>query len=291
MPNTVVSGWAFERRATTVQIVETSARTTIVFTSIDDVSLGIEEGHRRIPALRAALAAERIVLVFCSHRTRAEIEGLRQSVGVFHPFICEDGAAAFVPLRYFPSELHNARVVGGYKTIEFGLPYDLVVKRIRRAAEQHQLGVRGFADMSIEQVARECRLSLLDARLAKLREYGEPFRLLQPNEAAEARLIRALSSSGITCRRHGDFLHALSVDGPAAAMAVLTTLYRTSLGPVLTAATGCGAIIVARVDVNLDAAIGGSPVEGQTVAWMEWVVDAVRTYRAHQPAPADAARM
>jgi mannosyl-3-phosphoglycerate phosphatase len=270
--------------------METSARTAVVFAGIDDRPLEIDEANRRKPALLAALAAERIVLVFCSYRTRAEVEGFRESVGVFHPFICEDGAAALVPSRYFGSELHNVRSVGGYKALEFGLRYDLVVDHVRRSAARACVGVRGFADMSIEEVAHESGLSLLDARFAKLREYAEPFRLLHADEAAEARLVRALASARITCRRHGDFLHALSVDGPAAAIAVLTTLYRSSLGPFLAAATGRGAITVARVDVNLDAAIGGCPAEGETVAWMEWVVDAVRMYRAHQPTPLNTVR-
>ena len=118
------------------------------------------------------------MLVFCSARTRAQIESTRQAFGVFHPFVCESGAAAFVPERYFGSDVDNTRKVGGYQAIEFAPPYE---QRRRHGAARRptgsSIGVMGFNDMSVEQVARECGLSLLEARLAKLREYGEPFRL------------------------------------------------------------------------------------------------------------------
>lgn len=246
----------------------------VVFAGIDEVPLSIDDGHRRLPALLATLAAERIMLVFCSLRTRAQIEGFRQSVGVFHPFVCENGAAAFVPARYFGSDLHNARAVAGYQAIEFAGGYDATVATVRRTAEQFRIAVRGFADMSIEQVAQECGLSLLDARLAKLREYGEPFRLLQPSPMAERRLTRVLQSAGICCFRHGAFLHATSVDGPASAAAVLTRLYKSAFGPVLTAATGGEAMapVKARVHVDLDALPVGDTPGAETMGWIEAIV-------------------
>jgi mannosyl-3-phosphoglycerate phosphatase len=267
--------------------MHTSSPPVVVFADIDDVPLGIDEGHRRLPALLATLAAERIMLVFCSSRTRAEIEGFRQSVGVFHPFVCEDGAAVFVPSRYFGSEMYNARAVGGYQAIEFGLPYDAVVATVRRHAQQLRVDVRGFADMSIEEVARECGLSLLAARLAKLREYSEPFRLPQAHPAAEARLVRALASSGINCLRRGAFLNAVSVDGPAAAVSVLTTLYRSAFGAILTTATGRGAAAFAgRVHIDLDAVEAGVSNGGETIGWIERIVTRVRTLRQRGDEPA-----
>jgi predicted mannosyl-3-phosphoglycerate phosphatase (HAD superfamily) len=256
--------------------------TTLVFAGIDEVPLGIDEGHRRLPALLATLAAERIMLVFCSRRTRAEIEGFRQSVGVFHPFICEDGAAAFVPSRYFESPLHNARAVGGYEAIEFGARYDDVAAAVRRHADQLRIAVRGFADMSIEQVARECGLSLLTARLAKLREYGEPFRLLEPNHVAQARLVRTLASAGISCLPHGSFLHAVSVDGPTSAIAVLRSLYGATFGRVFTVTTGIvpPPAAATRIDADLGATVGDYAGGGETLAWLENIVERVRATRA-----------
>jgi mannosyl-3-phosphoglycerate phosphatase len=274
-------GWA-RRRGYRESIMAAHITPAIVFAGIDNVPLGIDAGHRRLPALLERLASERIMLVFCSFRARAEIEGFRQSVGVFHPFVCENGSAVFTPRHYFGTELMDARQVAGYDTLEFGLPYDHVVEIIRSTARQLRVEVRGFADMSIEQVAAETGLSLLDARLAKLREYGEPFRLVRPDAMAERRVIRFLESYGLACERHGGFHHAASAAGPAAAVAVLATLYRTVFGRIVTAAAGeaATASIMARVDVALDtAAASGRRGPGETVAWMENIADQIASFR------------
>ena len=260
----------------------------VVFAGIDNLPLAIDASHRRLPSLLATLEKERIVLVFCSFRTRAGMEGFRQSIGVFHPFIVENGGAVFVPRRYFGSDLEQARAAAGYQAIEFGLGYEMVVDRVRRTAEQYRLAVRGFADMSIDQVARECGLSLLEARLAKLREYAEPFRVLRADPAAERRLLGALESSGIWCTRHGAFLHGASVLGPGAAVAALTALYRATFGAVLTVAAGGNGManVMGRVDVALDSMTSpGWPHQGETLAWIENIVEGVRAVRQVGMAP------
>jgi len=186
----------------------------------------------------AALASERIVIVFCSRRTRAEVESMRQALGVFHPFVCEDGAALFVPERYFGDTIENARRVGGYEAIEFAASYESVGATLHRVADRLNIGVLGFGDMSVELVSRECGLSLLDARLAKLREYSERFRLLCENPVAERRLFRALEAAGLTCRKGDRFHDAGSAAGAGRAISWLTARYTAAFGHVLTVLQG-----------------------------------------------------
>src|SRR5438552_1168427 len=76
----------------------------------------------------AALARERIPLVLCSGKTRAEIEVLHQTLGIRHPFISETGAALFVPGGYFDFAIPDARDVAGYQLVEFGKPHAEVVQ-------------------------------------------------------------------------------------------------------------------------------------------------------------------
>ena len=212
----------------------------VVFVDIDTVPPPDALCGQRQAHLLETLAHERIMLVFCSDRTRAQMESTRQAFGVFHPFVCEGGAAAFVPERYFGSDLENSRRIGGYQAIEFGTPYEDVVETLRRLSERLNVGVMGFNDMSVEQVSRECGLSLLEARLAKLREHGEWFRMLFANPVAERRLIRALEAAGLNCRQGDPFHHVGTARGPGPAIAVLTTLYRVAFGNLMTACAGDG---------------------------------------------------
>ncbi|HET7697022.1 MAG TPA: hypothetical protein VFK57_15010 [Vicinamibacterales bacterium] len=265
----------------------------IVFADVDAVPVPAADARGPLARALEMLAHERVVLVFCSERTRAQVESTRQAFGIFHPFVSESGGAAFLPERYFGVDLHNTRRVGGYLAVEFATPYDSVVDTLRRAADRLSLGVIGFSEMSVEQVARESGVSLLEARLAKLREYGEPFRLLGGNPLAERRLFRALDAAGITCRRSADFHVATAVQGPQAAIALLTTLYRTAFGAALTAAAveGAGALEIApHVDVPLDPIVlePGDPRAG--LAWLERVVQEADNARTAHHA-ARAARM
>src|SRR5919107_1273126 len=139
----------------------------VTFVDIDKVPAPTTSPHEPLSDVLETLARERIMLVFCSQRTRAQLEGTRQAFGIYHPFVCEGGAAAFVPERYFGSEIENARKVGGYQAIEFAAPYETVVEKLRRASDRLGIGVLGFNDMSVELVARECGLTLLEAHLAK----------------------------------------------------------------------------------------------------------------------------
>lgn len=210
----------------------------ILFLDGDAVPPALRSGPYRVARILETLAADRISIVLCGNRTRAEMEGSRQALGVFHPFVCEGGAAAFIPEKYFGSAVENARRVGGYEALEFDTPYEAVVAKVRRHAERHDADVLGFADMSVAQVAGECGLSLLEARLAKLREYSECFRLLRPNPDAERRLVNSLHVAGTVTRRAGAFWQTASPAGFAPAVAVLTTLYRVALGPTVTACLG-----------------------------------------------------
>jgi mannosyl-3-phosphoglycerate phosphatase len=257
----------------------------IVFADIDSAPpVHLFSRGDRLAALLETLAVRRITLVLCSRRTRAEVESIRQDLGIFHPFVCENGAAAFVPERYFGSELENTRKVGGYQAIEFGTPYEQVVETVRRVADRLNLRVQGFHDMSVEQVSREQGLSLLDARLAKLREYSEPFRLLSANPVAEYRLLKALSAAGLTCVTLGPFHHAGTVSGAGGAATVLTTLYRVAFGAIVTAVVGDGlpaTDIAPRVDLRLE-----TPARGP-VDWLEAIVqeiDNIRDARLSRPA-------
>jgi predicted mannosyl-3-phosphoglycerate phosphatase (HAD superfamily) len=142
------------------------------------------------------------VIAWSTH-TRAEIEMVRQQMEIRAPFISENGAALFVPAGYFPFRVDSTRQVTGYEVIEFGPSYETLIATLRRVARGVQVDIVMLADMAIEEVASEFRLGLLGARLAKLREYGELFRVIDQRTASRGRLFRALHGAGLTCS-HGD---------------------------------------------------------------------------------------
>ena len=179
------------------------------------------------------LTRNHVPLVLCSSKTRPELEHISQRLGFNHPFICESGSAVFIPKGYLGFALRDAREVAGYKAVEFGRSCMEVVDILRSTAERQQIRIRGFNDMSVEEVARERGLSLLDARLAKLREYGEVFRVLDSDPAARPRLFKALHSERILCTPTGGLYdHAGAAVDHRLGVGLLCGLYRRACGDV-----------------------------------------------------------
>ncbi len=190
------------------------------------------------PGLRL-LAREHVPLVLCSSKTRAEIEAVQRVLDIRHPFISENGGALFVPDGCFPPSEGPTRRVGAWQAIEFGRAYGELVSGLRSAAASAGVRVTGFHDMSIEEVADACRLPLLQASLAKLREYDEPFRLAPDDRSRRGRLVRALGEQGLYCTRGARFDHVTGATDKGLALGRLRLLYQQAVDdPVLLVGLG-----------------------------------------------------
>ncbi len=200
----------------------------LVFTDVDGTLLDHDTySFSAAQEALALLARESVPLILCSSKTRAELEALQEELGIGHPFISENGGALFVPDGYFPFEARGARRVGRYRAIEFGLPYSDVVARLRATAEALGIDVTGFADLDDEGVSRACGLPIERARLARQREYDEPFVVHGPRAAsARQELFAALQASGLRCTTGGRFEHVSGRTDKARGLAVLRMLYR-----------------------------------------------------------------
>jgi mannosyl-3-phosphoglycerate phosphatase len=206
----------------------------VVFADLDETLLhpSALSNDRSSRSALDRVRCERIPIVLCSSRTRAELELMEEDLGIADPFICENGAAIFVPRGYFGFDVPSAHDVAGYKAIELGRPYEEVVLALRQAAARLGTSVTGFSDMSVEDVARDCELPLLQARLAKLREYSELFRIADSDSTGNVRLLRSLRNAGLDCVCRGGFYH-LGTARPATAAQFLSGLYRRACGPLL----------------------------------------------------------
>ena len=186
------------------------------------------------------LARERIALVLSSSDTRAELELRRQDLGVGDPFLSETGSAMFVPPGYFGFQTPGARKVAAYEAVEFGRRYEDVTRTLHRVAARLDIDVVGFSDMSVDEVGRDCGLPLMRARLAKLREYQEVFRLRTPDAAQRMRLRKALQGARLRSVGCGRYDRVGTVFGPDRGITLLTRLYRLA-GPTLSVGVTPGA--------------------------------------------------
>ena len=177
------------------------------------------------PALEA-LAAAGVPIVLCTSKTRAETERWRAALGNAHPFIVENGGAAFVPEDYFGPGVRYDRRDGGYGILEFGRSYAELRRALEAIRAATGLPLRGFGDMTVDEIAERCGFALEDAVLAARREYDEPF--VGADAAALAAVTREAASAGLQIVSGGRFHHLVGGSDKGRAVRALRGLFDLS---------------------------------------------------------------
>jgi mannosyl-3-phosphoglycerate phosphatase family protein len=154
---------------------EPSTMEQIVFTDLDGILLDSETySYEKSLAAIKLLKDNDISVIFCLAKTRAEQEIYRHELGLFHPFIVENGGAIFVPRAYFPFPFNYDKTVDCLLAIELAIPHSRVRKLLVRIGKENDFRFKGFKDMSAAEVAKMTGLNSKFAELAKQREYDEP---------------------------------------------------------------------------------------------------------------------
>lgn len=211
----------------------------VIFTDLDgtllDQAYSLEAAR---PALRLVAQLD-IPLVICSSKTRLEIERYRRLLNNNHPFIAENGGGIFVPADYFGFELNFPGLAvlpsNDYITIKLGAPYSILREAMNRLRERG-FNIRGFGDMTVEEVSQLTGLSLEEVALAKAREFDEPF-VLAGEERDLFSLLSEITSMGLRSTR-GTLLHLLGDSDKGRAVSILVDAYRRRYGEVVTIALG-----------------------------------------------------
>lgn len=201
-------------------------------TLLDHSTYDVEPARRALDRLRE----EGIPLVLCTSKTRAEVEPLRAALRNGDPFIVENGGGVYIPDGYFPFDVEGAEPRGTYRVVSIGDPYPDLVRVLERASLATGVRVLGFASMSDDAVAEATGLALHEARLARQREFDEPFMILDPDQAPD--LLAAIERQGKQWTRGGRFYHITGPSDKARAVSRLIALYRRHLGPTRTAGLG-----------------------------------------------------
>jgi mannosyl-3-phosphoglycerate phosphatase family protein len=211
----------------------------VIFTDLDGTLLD-RDAYAWDPAKPAVrlLRDRGLPWVLVTSKTRAEVEHWRRVMRNDHPFVVENGGAIFVPAGYFGNIPGATRQNGNNVTVR-GEPYDKLIAVLERASLASQCRVRGFHDMTAEEVAAACHLPVEQAVLAKQREYDEPFEIIDPERAED--LQAAIAAQGMKSVRGGRFQHVSGQHDKGCAVRLLTSLFRRRAdGPVTTIGLGDG---------------------------------------------------
>ena len=209
----------------------------VVFTDLDGTLLDHHDYSWQAarPAL-AALKAAGAELVPCSSKTRAELLLLWDELGLAGPLISENGGGVFLPEAHVLAALPGWRPAGpGWLAHPLGLGIAEVRRRL--AVFKDIFGLRGFGEMSDQEVADLTGLDPRRAGLARRREFNEPLLPASPALDGQA-LAQAARQACLAITRGGRFLHALGGGDKGRAVALLSDMYRQGDPALLTAGLG-----------------------------------------------------
>jgi len=157
------------------------------------------------------------------------MEVLRETLGLEHPFIVENGGAAYVPEGYFE---HS------HDVIEWGVPYPDLIARLHEVRTETGTRFKGYADVGVEEIVRLTGLGRAAAERSKKREFDEPFWFEEDDERARRSVLEQLEAFGLTVTRGGRFFHVMGNCDKGRAVREILNLYRDEAEPCPAAGLG-----------------------------------------------------
>ena len=211
----------------------------LVFTDLDGTLLDhvTYEWKEALPALNRCKES-RIPVVLVSSKTRAEMDLLRRKLSLSAPFISENGGGIFFPDNSFEEPPREASFDKGLWIWSLGTPYDQLVKGIGEIREELGWDIKGFSDMSADEISLLTGLDEETSKLAAQREYDEPFIILDEQFFDEGALIKAAAKRGLTVTKGGRFYHLHGDNDKGRSMEKIISWYKRFHGKIITIALG-----------------------------------------------------
>ncbi len=198
----------------------------VIVTDLDGTLLD-HHSYSCAPAADAlALIAERgYPLILNSSKTRAEMLALQEELGLHQPFVCENGAAVYLP-RGEDWDCHA-----------FAAPRRDWLDWVHRLRTEYDYPFEGFSDWGVDAIAEHTGLPPAKAALAAQREFTEPLTWQGDDRQREA-FASALAGRGLRLVRGGRFYSLQGRFDKAQAMQWLQDYYRQQHAAVLSIALG-----------------------------------------------------
>ncbi|NOR84646.1 mannosyl-3-phosphoglycerate phosphatase [archaeon] len=216
----------------------TTNKQPIIFTDLDGTLL-----DHKTYSFKSAIKTLNIIknrkipIVFCTSKTRAEIEKYRTILDIKDPFISENGGAIYIPKDYFDFDYSFDKKLKNYNVVELGTQIKEILKVIILLKEKGY-DIKTFSEMTEKEVSKDCGLNILDARLAKLREYDEVFTIVKKEQ--EKNIIKTIKNNGYNVTSGGRYHHVMGNNDKGKAVKILTGLFKIKYKKIKTIGLGDG---------------------------------------------------
>ena len=211
----------------------------VIFTDLDGTLLDHDtySWKKALPA-RDLCKRLQVPVIPVSSKTRAEIDLLYLNLQMSPPFISENGGGIFFQeeaLKELPPEVVFDN---GLWKLSLGLPYTRIIRGLQEIRDELGWDIRGFSDMDVAEISRLTGLDTNTAHLASMREFDEPFIVLEDQPVDENTLLEAAAKRGLCLISGGRFYHLQGKNDKGQAVEKLISWYKQSHGQVISMALG-----------------------------------------------------
>ena len=184
----------------------------IIFTNLDSSLLNQEDDDFQlvVPVIEK-LKTQGIPIIPVTSKTRAEVEDLRDTLGLHDPFIVENGSAIFIPKSDSSWQTDETTLESDYYVKTLGCSY--IEARAGLKIIQSTLRInnlKGFGDFEDTEIQSLTGLSRKASRKAKTREFSEPF--IPPKNIPTVDLENAASEFGFRVLFGDRFYYLLGIN-------------------------------------------------------------------------------
>ena len=216
----------------------TTKKQPIIFTDLDGTLLDHKTySFKSAEKTLNLIKNQKIPLVFCTSKTRAEIEKYREVLDIKEPFISENGGAIYIPKNYFDFDYTFDKKLKNYNVIELGTQIKEILNVIILLKEKGY-DIKTFSEMTEKEVSKDCGLNISDAHLAKLREYDEVFTILKKEQ--EKDIIKTIKDNGYNVTSGGRYHHIMGNNDKGKAVKILNKLFKIKYNKIKTIGLGDG---------------------------------------------------
>jgi mannosyl-3-phosphoglycerate phosphatase len=179
-----------------------------------------------------------IPVIMVSSKTRSELEILRRAIGLTFPFISENGGGIFFPKEWHARIPPNAVLEGNLWKYSVGTPYRDLVEGLGEIRLELGLKLRGFSDMTPEEISGITGLDTKSSALAAMREFDEPFIMGEEDKTDLEVLSGAAKKRGFQISKGGRFYHIHGRIDKGDAVRRMISWHKESQGEIFTVALG-----------------------------------------------------
>lgn len=174
--------------------------------------------------LLCSLQKSKIPVIPTTSKTFSELITLRKNLKNKHPFIVENGAAAFIPLNYFNKTPLNCEQLNGFYVHCFSQRRDTWIALLNKLSRTYKNEFIIFSEAGTSGITEMTGLDPKSAAQANKRDFSEPV-FWKGSLTRKKSFINELESNGATVLQGGRFLHVTGNCNKAKALHWLTEEY------------------------------------------------------------------